>query len=36
VKAFVDTDVLVSAFYTDLERHEASFSLLEKFPQTQI
>jgi predicted nucleic acid-binding protein len=36
VKAFVDTNVLVSAFHTDLARHEASLTLLEKYPQTQI
>jgi predicted nucleic acid-binding protein len=36
VKAFVDTNVLVSAFHTDLARHEASLALLEKYPQTQI
>jgi predicted nucleic acid-binding protein len=36
VKAFVDTNVLVSAFYTDLVHHEASLTLLEKYPQTQV
>jgi predicted nucleic acid-binding protein len=36
VKAFVDTNVLVSAFYADLEHHEASLTLLEKYPQMQI
>jgi len=36
VKAFVDTNVLVSAFYTDLAHHEASLTLLEKYPRSQI